>query len=75
MNYVKFKKKIISRFSNPDRTIWSDPVNLEPLTMTILLTTKTVPYKKVRKPFELGLNLTVLRTVNGSHGSSHKNLH
>ena len=31
-----------SRFWNPNRTVWSNPVNREPFTKTVLLTPKTV---------------------------------
>ena len=57
--HVKFKK-IISTFSDLDRNVWSNLVNLEPLTINVLLTAKTILYQKVKKPIEPGLNLTVL---------------
>ena len=47
------------RFLDSDQTIQSDPINLEPLNIIVLLTTKTVLYQKVKKSFELELNLTV----------------
>ena len=55
-------------FSDPDRTVRSDRDNREPLTNTILLTTRIVLCTKSTKPFEQRLNRPDLRIVNGSHG-------
>ena len=62
----------ISRFSDPDWTVWSDPDNREPLTNTVLLTTRTVLCTKSTKPFKPRLNRPDLRTMNGSHGSNQR---
>ena len=59
-------------FLDPDRTVRSDRDNREPLTNTVLLTTKIVLCTKSTKPFEPRLNRPDLRTVNGSHGSDQR---
>ena len=59
-------------FSDPDRTVRSDRDNWEPLTNTVLLTTRTVLCTKSRKPFEPRLNRPDLRTMNGSHSSDQR---
>ena len=55
-------------FLDPDRTVRSDRDNREPLTNTVLLTTRIVLCTKSTKPFEPQLNRSDLRIVNGSHG-------
>ena len=61
--------KLQSRFWNPDRTVRSDRKNLEPLIFAVLLASRTVLEEKNRDPCEPRSDLTVLKTVNGSHGS------
>ena len=61
-----------SWFSDPDQTVQSDRDNREPLTNTVLLTTRTVLCTKSMKPFEPQLNCLDLRTVNSSHGSDQR---
>ena len=61
-----------SWFSDPDQTVQSDRDNREPLTNTVLLTTRTVLCTKSMKPFEPQLNFLDLRTVNSSHGSDQR---
>ena len=59
-------------FLDPHRTVRSDRDNREPLTNTVLLTTKIVLCTKSTKPFESRLNRLDLRTVNDSHGSDQR---
>ena len=59
-------------FSDPDQNVRSDRDNREPLTNTVLLTTRTVLCKKSTKQFEPRLKRPDLRTVNGSHGSDQR---
>ena len=66
----KWKKP---RFWNIDWTVQFDWKNLELLIFAVLLVSRIAPWKKSRDPCKPRLDLTVLRTVNGSR-SSHRYL-
>ena len=52
-----------SRFLNSDQTVWSDRINCEPLTNTVLLVLRTSLCQKSREPFKPWSNYTISRTV------------
>ena len=54
---------VATMFWNPDRTVRSNRKNREPLTITVLLCSRTGLCQKCREPFEPRFNHTVLRTV------------
>ena len=59
------------KFLNPNRTVQSHQENLEPLKITIHLTSKTTQCKKGKEPYEPQSDRLVLWTMSGSGSSSH----